>query len=425
MRYTNLSQAIDFIKSIPVDQVINHYIPGIKGHIKCPFPSHNEKSASFSVKAEIGIFSCFGCHQRGSNGLDFLMLYKEILFIDALEELCEIFGFELKTRPLNPQEEAEYQLKESLSIIIDQAVKLSQEYLAESTEALEYLKSRDIDQAMILKYKIGYGGPGFKKKLMARGYSESQLIAAGVISQKGGDYFFGRLIIPIKSKNGKYAALSGRQLKENTEYSKYLNGADTLLYNKSETLFNLNYAAAHMKSLNKVYIVEGYFDVIRHVMHEKLNTVATCGTALTEEQANLLRKYTQRATIIFDGDKSGKKAVERAIPILLKAGLLVDVAILSNNEDPDSFLQKYGKDAYKEELKINSCSFVSFLINSKEYHQVNPIEQSTIITEILELIPFISEFNAALVITLIRELASLTGIASEILTYDYSKLKNQ
>lgn len=335
----------------------------------CPF--HGENSPSFSVSSDKQIFHCFGCGE-GGNVFSFLMKMEGLAFTEAVQKLGERNGIAVAeyTSGQGQQEDISDD-----TVIMQQAHELLKKYYhhllvntEEGNEALSYLLKRGITKEMIEKFEIGYASPAWDaatKILQKRGLSLSSMEQAGLLirSEKDGshyDRFRGRVMFPIYTLQGKVIAFSGRALGDDTP--KYLNSPETPIFHKSKLLYNFHQARPFIRKRGQVVLFEGYADVLAAVKSGVEEAVATMGTALTEEQAKLLRRNVETVVLCYDGDKAGRKATMKAGQLLLQVGCQVKVTSLPDKLDPDEYVQQYGTTAF-ENLVKSSISFVGFKIN--------------------------------------------------------------
>jgi DNA primase len=320
----------------------------------CPF--HGEKTPSFTVSEEKGIFHCFGC-QLGGGVFNFLMQYDHLTFPEAVERVAKRYGIvvERDGRPGNSQESGE---RERLYRINERTAANYQKILfsnPDGKKALEYLKARGVDEPTAQKFMLGYApqsGSGLFKLFSQDNISTTDACRLGLIGQRGPqkfyEKFFGRVIFPIVSPGGKVVAFGGRVLDQSLP--KYLNSSETPLFHKSSTLYGLDQAKEGIRRADRVVVVEGYLDVIALAQHEIGYAVATLGTALTADHVRVLSRYTKNIIALFDGDAAGQKAAARSFEIFVEGGLLGRAAFLPSGEDPDSFVRSYGKAALESIL---------------------------------------------------------------------------
>ncbi|MBV5334211.1 MAG: DNA primase [Sulfuricurvum sp.] len=312
----------------------------------CPF--HNEKTPSFTVTPARGIYKCYGCG-KGGDAVSFIQDHEGVGFKEALEigakKLNLDFSWIADKSNFNDEE---YKHKESLRIVCQKAADFFAEKLKENKEALKYIEDRNFsitenegDNNNFIPFNIGFAPEGNELIAWAKKNSISLnlLIEADLIKSKDGreyDTFRNRIIFPIASKSGKIIGFTGRTLSTDKSIPKYINTGDTPIYCKGNELFALNLARNEIKKEDKAYLVEGNFDVTRMHQIGVINTLAPCGTALTVEQARLLKQYTNKVTLIYDGDSAGQKAMVKNAEILIREQFHVSVIILPEKEDPDS-----------------------------------------------------------------------------------------
>jgi len=321
----------------------------------CPF--HQEKTPSFTVSEDKQIYHCFGCG-AGGNVFKFLMEFKNISFVEAVEEIAEHLGIKIdyESHPSDAQQNELEELYE-LNVL---AARFFSDNLLKSTdgeEAREYLKRRNIKQPTQKTFGIGYAPYGWDHFLAHAKESKVDLTKAKLlglidINDKGEYYdkFRGRIIFPIFSPNGRVIAFGGRILENQENAAKYLNSPESQIYSKRRSLYGLFHSKDDIRKLDRAILVEGYMDLISLYQAGVKNVVASSGTSLTEEQVQLLSRFTKNIIILFDADPAGQKASLRSIEILLKQDFEVKVIALPKGEDPDSYIIKYGKEKFEEEV---------------------------------------------------------------------------
>ena len=334
----------------------------------CPF--HGEKTASFSVAPDKGIYYCFGCH-KGGGVINFVMELEGLSYGDAVRSLAQRAGLEV---PEDEQYQSRYKQQERLWALHKDAARFfhSQLYSSLGTEALAYAQKRGMPQKILTAFGIGYAPDSWDSLVRAmkqKGYTEQELKDAGLVtvSQKNGnifDRFRDRLMFPIIDVRGNIIGFGGRILNNDPNAAKYLNSPETLIFNKRKNLFALN--LAKKSKLGYIILVEGYMDAISLHQYGFDCAVASLGTALTEDGATLLSRYTEQVVLIYDGDNAGQRATARAIPILERAGLQVKVLQMQDAKDPDEYLKKFGADKFR--LLLEGCA------NRVEY-QLSAIEK--------------------------------------------------
>jgi len=325
----------------------------------CPF--HKEKTPSFTINEEKGFYHCFGCGAHGS-AIDFVMNMDGMNFPEAVEFLAKQAGLEI---PIDsPQERERAKLRQSMYDVMEIACVFFEQKLrgSEGSEALDYLRGRNLDDGTIGKFRLGFAPDGYgalKAALRREKITDKQMIAAGLLiqpeekSQKVYDRFRNRIIFPITDKRGRVLAFGGRLLEKGNDkkLAKYLNSPETELFHKGRVLYNLASASKSARNQGTIIVAEGYMDVIALSQAGFENSVAPLGTALTKEQISELWKVVREPVVCFDGDNAGVRAqgraAERALNIL-KPGYALRFATLPTGEDPDSMISAKGPDAFQE-----------------------------------------------------------------------------
>lgn len=344
----------------PIEDVVGQYVnlrrSGSNLFGLCPF--HGEKTPSFSVAPDKGIFYCFGCH-KGGGVITFQMEIEGLSYPDAVRALAKRVGLEV---PEDAQYQSRYHQQERLWALHKEAARYFHGclYAPEGTQALAYARNRGMTQGTLTRFGIGYapdGWSGLVDALRKKGYTDQELRDSGLVtvSKKNGnlfDRFRNRLMFPIIDVRGNVIGFGGRIMEDDKAAAKYLNSPETLIFNKRKNLFALN--LARKSKLGYLILVEGYMDAIALHQYGFDCAVASLGTALTEDGATLLSRYTQQVVLIYDGDAAGQNATQRAIPILERAGLQVRVLQMRDAKDPDEFLKKFGADRFRLLLEESS-----------------------------------------------------------------------
>jgi len=365
----------------------------------CPY--HDEKSPSFNVTPRLGIFKCFGCGESG-DVFKFVMDQDGIGFTEAVRQLADRYGVFI---PEEESSEPSEKLQEKEGIY--HALKFAGIYFyrnlienPDAEKALNYLEKRGYNREVFKKYGLGYapsGGSDLYKAAQNAGIDEKYLVEGDLIkpSQRGEgfyDTFRGRLMFPIFSTTGKVIGFAGRVL-GNEKTAKYINSAQTKVYNKSEVIYGVNFAKNEIRKNKEVILVEGYTDVI--TLHENgiKNVVASSGTALTAGQMRILNRYGEKIVMIYDADNAGQAAMKRGIDIALAQGMEVQLLELPDGEDPDSFVKQFGKESFEELKNQEALDFVDFLLlkADEEGRLQNPVQVGKVISEILQAIASIKE----------------------------------
>lgn len=321
----------------------------------CPF--HSEKTPSFTVSDEKQIYHCFGCH-NGGNVFKFLMEYKKISFIEAVQELAEQLGIELNYDQSTFEGQTEQEILFDINTEVARYFSNNLLNDEEGQIARDYFQKRNIKVQTMRAFGLGYALNGWENLvsfLKQKNIDLEKALQLGLIGRnKDGrvyDKLAGRIIFPIFSPNGRVIAFAGRKLRDDDTSAKYINSPESIIYVKGRVLYGLSFAKDEIRKLDKAIIVEGYMDLISLYQAGVKNVVAVSGTALTDEQAQLLSRYTKNVVLLFDADTAGIAASMRSIEILLRKDFDVKIATLPSGEDPDSFVNKYGKEEFEETVK--------------------------------------------------------------------------
>ena len=356
-------------------QVIQEYVPlkkagrAYKG--LCPF--HGEKTPSFQVDPDKGFFYCFGCH-AGGDVFKFLELHEKLGFQDAVRLLAQKFGVtlpELSDASGSDDARRDAALRETLLKAHEMAATYFREQLASAAgaRARQQLADRDITAQTIERLGLGYASSsreGLKTELLKQGFPLPVLLQSGLVAQRENgeavDRFRNRLMIPICRDSGSVIAFGGRQMDADQGGPKYLNSPETPIYSKSRTLYGLSLTKGTIRTAKFAVIVEGYFDFAQLFQSDAAPAVASCGTALTTQQAQLLRRFTSRIILSFDPDAAGQGAATRSCELLVAEGFDVNVVVLDKGEDPDTFIRKKGPDQYRARLR-SSRKYLEYLLD--------------------------------------------------------------
>ncbi len=353
----------------PIEDVVGQYVnlrrSGSNLFGLCPF--HGEKTASFSVNPDKGIYYCFGCH-KGGGVVNFQMEIEGLSYPDAVRALAKRAGLSV---PEDEQYQSRYRQQERLWALHKEAARFfhSQLYAPVGSAALQYALGRGMSKSILTTFGVGYAPDSWDsmvKAMRAKGYTDQELKDSGLVtvSERNGnmfDRFRDRLMFPIIDVRGNVIGFGGRTLKADKDTAKYLNSPETMIFNKRKNLFGLN--LAKKSKAGGLILVEGNIDVVALHQYGFDNAVASLGTSLTEEQAALMTRYAEQVILIYDGDNAGQNATQRAIPILERAGLQVKVLQLTGAKDPDEFLKKFGADRFKLLLE-DSANRVEYQLNA-------------------------------------------------------------
>ena len=337
----------------------------------CPF--HGEKTPSFHVIPAKGQYYCFGCHKGGS-AIGFVMDYEHLSYVEALRYLARKYNIEIVEKEETAEDIANRQRNESLLLVSEYAGKFFKEQLHTDegrSVGFEYFHSRGLEDATIEKYGLGWA-PSSRHALTdaakAAGYKDEYLLETGLCAAYDSDNrlhdrFYDRVVFPIHSMSGRVIAFGARTLKSKEEgkpYAKYVNSKESDIYVKNKSLYGIWFAKNEMARKDKCYLVEGYLDVLS--MHQLgiTNVVASSGTALTEGQIGLIKRFTQNVTIMYDGDSAGIHAALRGIDMFLREGMNVKVVLIPDGDDPDSYSRKHSLAEVEEFLAAAEMDFVDF-----------------------------------------------------------------
>ena len=407
----------------PIEDVVGQYVTlrrsGSNLFGLCPF--HGEKTASFSVAPDKGIYYCFGCHKGGSV-INFQMEIEGLSYPDAVRSLAKRAGLEV---PEDEQYQSRYRQQERLWALHKDAARYfhSQLHSPVGAKALEYAYGRGMNKRILTVFGVGFAPDswdGLIRAMRAKNYTEEELKDSGLVtvSQKNGrifDRFRNRLMFPIIDVRGNIIGFGGRILSNDKDSAKYLNSPETLIFNKRKNLFGLN--LAKKTKLPYLILVEGNIDVVALHQYGFDNAVASLGTSLTEDQATLLSRYTEQIVLIYDGDTAGQRATQRAIPILEKAGIDVKVLQLRDAKDPDEFLKKFGADRFKLLLEESS--------NRVEY-QLRAIQKKYDLRDDEQRVKFIAEaaeFVSTLPSAVQREVYGTRAAEAAGISYEAMKIE--
>lgn len=336
----------------------------------CPF--HEEKTASFSVAPDKGLFYCFGCH-AGGNVFKFISMMENISYFEAVKLQAERLGIEIPSRKKTPEELKAEQRRKLLLRITSLAQEFYHDSLTKTQQGeagRKYLDARGITKGIVEQFRLGFAPDSWDALINAlrnHGFDDKQIVSAGLaLESKNGTGFYdrlrGRVIIPIADIFGRVVAFGGRILNSEGENNpKYLNTPETEIFSKGRLLFGLDKANKAISEKNSAVVVEGYMDAISLASAGIENVVASLGTAFTAEQAKLLTRYTRRVIFCYDNDEAGQRATMRALPIIHGAGAEVFVAIVPDGKDPDEFVRRHGKAAF-EQLIENATPLIDYKI---------------------------------------------------------------
>eukprot|EP00792_Barthelona_sp_PAP020_P003100 TRINITY_DN1484_c0_g1_i1.p1 TRINITY_DN1484_c0_g1~~TRINITY_DN1484_c0_g1_i1.p1 ORF type:complete len:615 (-),score=88.24 TRINITY_DN1484_c0_g1_i1:456-2300(-) len=364
---SNVTEAL--LDAVDIVSVISEYVQlkkaGSNHKGLCPF--HSEKSPSFMVSEQRQLYHCFGCGASG-NAIGFIMAHENFDFLDALEFLADKVNFDLS--PYLEKENSQYRapVEKNLYELMRFTAIRYYKHLLKNKSAMDYLTKRNLSIDTIKRFGIGYALDQWDDILKSGNYSNytsKQMLEVGLIIPRKDnsgyyDRFRNRIMFPIFNVKGKVIGFGGRVMDQSLP--KYLNSPENDIFNKSDTLYGLNFAKNEISKSRRLIVVEGYMDVISLYQYGVKNAVATLGTALTERHGQLLKRYADEVILCYDSDAAGKKAAIKGIEVLNKAGLKVKVLTLEEGMDPDDYIKKYGKDQF--DMALNNAQYhVDYKIN--------------------------------------------------------------
>jgi DNA primase len=425
-------ETIDEIKNrIDIVDVIGDFVSLKRSgqNYKALSPFANEKTASFFVVPSKGIFKDFSSG-KGGDAITFVMEHEKMSYAEALKYLAKKYGVDIKEQQV--QDNDVQNERDSLYIVMNFAKDYYKDLLHNNEEGksigLSYFRERGFNDRTIDKFELGYclnEWDGLMKHAISKGYSEEALEKAGLIIKKDDhkkyDRFRGRVVFPVQNLAGKVIAFGARILTKEKDQPKYINSPETEIYHKSNVLYGLYQAKNAIRKDEFCYLVEGYTDVISLHQSDIENVVASSGTALTEEQIRMMRRFTENVTVLYDGDAAGIKAAVRGIDLVLKGGLNVRIVLLPDGEDPDSFSKKMGSTELKKYLLDHTQDFISFKIGLYSKEAANdPIKKAEAIREIVSSISVIPDPIKRSVYT--QETSRLLGISETVLLSELNKI---
>ena len=404
----------------------------------CPF--HHEKTGSFTVSPSKGIYKCFGCGKAG-NAVGFIMEIEQCSYIEAIKQLSQRYHITIEERELTQEEKQRQDDRESMFVVNDFANKWFQSQLFETQEGtavgMAYLRQRGIREDIIRKFQLGYSPERAKlwEEAKKAGYQDTYLvnnpdnqIGTGVcLKDEQGrlfDRFRGRVIFPFFSVSGKVTGFAGRLIKQSDKAGKYVNSPTSILYEKKHELYGFYQAKQAIKREDCCYLVEGQLDVIQLVQSGIENVVASGGTSLTYPQIRLIHRFTENATILYDGDSAGIKAALRGIDMMLEEGINVKVVLLPEGEDPDSFARKHNATEVLEYIQQHQTDFIRLKTQLLSADAGNdPVKRADMITQIVQSIAIIPDIIKRQIYT--KDCSVSLGIQEDVLTRKVVELRKK
>ena len=418
---------VKILEAAQIADVVGAFVPLKKRGANyiglCPF--HNEKTPSFNVNPARGIFKCFGCGE-GGDSVAFLMKHEHYTYPEALRWLAERYHIHIEETEATPEEKAAQSERDRVFHVNEFAQKYFQNLLFNDEQGrstgLSYFEERCLREDTIRKWGLGYckdSWDDFCTAAKAEGFSEEDMVAAGVAIKnentgKVYDRFRGRVTFPIYNVGGRVLGFSARILTSDKTKAKYVNSPESIIYTKGKVLFGLHLAKDAIVKEDLCYLVEGNMDAVMMYQNGVKNVVATSGTALTEQQTFMIKRYTRNVTVLYDGDSAGIKATFKAVNIFLEHGLNVRTVLFPDGEDPDSFARKHTMDEFQTFLKENSQNFIIYKTNLLQKQAENdPIKRADLIRDIvhtISLVPDLLERN-----TYLQECSSILQTSEEVL----------
>ena len=395
----------------------------------CPF--HNERTPSFFVSPSRGICHCFSCG-RGGTPINFIMEHEQMTYVEALRWLARKYNIEIKERELTDKERQEQSERDSMFIVNEWAADYFKQILLESeggnSIGLQYFRSRGFRDDIISKFHLGYDVQDrhqLAREAQAKGYQLDFLLKTGICYKNDRseyiDRYSGRVIFPWLSVSGKIVGFGGRLLDSRTKgvAQKYVNSPDSEIYHKEQLLYGIYQAKKAISREDRVYMVEGYTDVISMHQCGIENVVANSGTALSVHQIRMLHRFTSNITLLYDGDAAGIHAALRGTDMILAEGMNIKVLVLPDGDDPDSFARKHSSADFKQYIEDHQVDFIQFKTNLMLNGVTDPAKRSEAINSIVQSIAVVP--NQILRDTYIHDCAQRLNIAESTLINTMNK----
>ena len=395
----------------------------------CPF--HNERTPSFFVSPSRGICHCFSCG-RGGTPINFIMEHEQMTYVEALRWLARKYNIEIKERELTDKERQEQSERDSMFIVNEWAADYFKQILLESeggnSIGLQYFRSRGFRDDVISKFHLGYDVQDrhqLAREAQAKGYQLDFLLKTGICYKNDRseyiDRYAGRVIFPWLSVSGKIVGFGGRLLDSRTKgvAQKYVNSPDSEIYHKDQLLYGIYQAKKAISREDRVYMVEGYTDVISMHQCGIENVVANSGTALSVHQIRMLHRFTSNITLLYDGDAAGIHAALRGTDMILAEGMNIKVLVLPDGDDPDSFARKHSSADFRQYIEDHQVDFIQFKTNLMLNGVTDPAKRSEAINSIVQSIAVVP--NQILRDTYIHDCAQRLNIAESTLINTMNK----
>lgn len=426
-----IEQIMDAAK---IEEVVSDFVALRKRGVNmiglCPF--HNEKTPSFTVSPAKNLYKCFGCG-KGGKPVHFIMEHEQLSYPDALRWLAKKYHIEIKERELTDEERQTQNMRESLFVINQYAQQFFANTLWTTDEGeaigLNYFRRRGLRDETIKKFALGYSPErrdSFALTAIKAGYKAELIAKTGVCyateDNRLIDRFWGRVTFPVHTISGKVVAFGGRILQNNPKAAKYVNSPESEIYHKSDHLYGLYFAKQAIMQHDNCLLVEGYLDVISLHQAGICNVVASSGTSLTTAQIRLIHRFTNNVTLLYDGDKAGIKASIRGIDMLLEEGMNIDVVLLPDGEDPDSYAQTHSTEEVEKYIQHNKVDFIRFKTNLLMDEVGNdPVRRAGLIGDIVRSIAVIP--NEILRSEYIKRCSEMLQVSEQLLVKETAKLR--
>lgn len=365
----------------------------------CPF--HDEKTPSFYVSPARGTCHCFGCG-KGGNPVGFIMEHEQMTYPEALRWLARKYHIEIKERELSDNEKREQSERESMFIVNEWAASYFQHLMHDTADGvaigMQYFRSRGFRDDIVSKFQLGYDDTdrrALAQEALRKGYKEDFLLKTGICykNDRGEliDRYAGRVIFPWIGISGKVVGFGGRLLDSRTKgvNQKYVNSPDSDIYHKDRELYGIYQAKKAIAKEDRVYMVEGYTDVISMHQCGIENVVANSGTALSVHQIHILHRFTSNITLLYDGDAAGIHAALRGTDMLLSEGMNLKVLLLPDGDDPDSFARKHSADEFRKYIEEHQTDFIEFKTDLLLRGERDPLKRSEAINSVVRSISFV------------------------------------
>jgi len=426
-------ETIDAIfQAAHIEDVVEEFVHLTKRGVNmkglCPF--HDEKTPSFTVSPARNIYKCFGCG-KGGNAVNFLMELEGLSYPEALRYLAKKYNISIEETQMPEEYEAEKQERDSLYLINEYAKDFYKKQLYNTdlgkSIGLSYFKERGLLRKTLDAFELGFATTSrdeLTKSAVEAGYNIELLRKLGLTNDHNRDFFFNRVMFPIHNLSGKVVAFAGRHLVSDKKSPKYINSKESDIYHKSKVLYGLHLAKKAIRKDDYCLLVEGYTDVLSLHQSGIENVVASSGTSLTIEQVKLIKRYTHQIKILYDGDAAGVKAALRGIDLVLEQDLNIELVLLPEGEDPDSYIKNVGVTAFREYLAKEAKDFILFKTNLILKEAGNdPVKKAHLIKDIVVSLSHIPDPIKRSVYT--RQCGELLKVDEAILVAETNKIMSK